>query len=74
MPKIDLRFLDCLSEKDYVKVKKTDSDDYEEQMVVIEISEFRDEYEGFVTNLAYLDKSTAIRFSKALRTAINQIK
>ena len=74
MPKIDLRFLDCLDLNDYIKVNKVETSSEnkrlteEKELVLIEGESYGKAFD------MYLDKSTAIRFSKALRTAINQIK
>ena len=69
MANIDLRFLCSYKDEDYIKCKKHV---YSEGLInedYIQISLFR---EGEL-HTVYLDKSTAIRFAKTLRTEINKI-
>lgn len=64
MAKFELKFLDK-SDPSFITVKK---DDYEES-IIIEIDCFFEKM-----NLSiFLDKSTAIKFAKTLRTEINKI-
>jgi len=62
MAKIDLKFV-CV-EDDYCYIKT------EERNGIIEISLS----EMDIVNAIYLDKSTAIKFAKTLRTEINKIQ
>lgn len=65
MAKFDLRFIDCFSDGDYIKteVQELQSKD------VIEI--YGKNGHDFFSII--LDKSTAIKFAKTLRTEINKI-
>lgn len=65
MAKYELRFLDCLNEQDFIKTENS----IISKKNVIEIY-------GKVSGdlfCIYLDKSTAIKFAKTLRTEINKI-
>ena len=64
MAKFDLKFLDLNEDlNDYIKVNYTDEN-------TIFISGEYDNYDFLIE----LDKSTAIKFAKTLRTEINKIK
>lgn len=63
MAKIDLKFLDFINSQEFIKVKA------DEKNNLIEISAESQDQKTFVA----LDKSTAIRFAKTLRTEINKI-
>lgn len=65
MAKIDIRFIDCLDDGDFIQVKNC----YVDCGEVIKISGFEQEKPFTIL----LDKSTAIRFAKTLRTEINKI-
>jgi len=63
MARIELKFIDYFEEKKFVKVKKEEF--LREDLIRIEIN----------NNMHVdLDKSTAIKFAKTLRTEINKIK
>ena len=68
MAKIDLKFLDELSNIDFIKVEMYEQPDTGSKSICIEglcgVEEF----------IIMLDKSTAIKFAKTLRTEINKIK
>jgi len=66
MAKIDLKFIDCSLGSDFIKVEAYNDEDY--PFISIEGDSFG---EDFVINL---DKSTAIKFAKTLRTEINKIQ
>ena len=67
--KIDLKFIDCYCNKDFIKVEKTTSYEIEYEHIRISGTSFNiHDFE------ILLDKSTAIRFAKTLRTEINKIK
>ena len=69
MAKIDLKFLDhlCIGD-DFVKVELYD--EHSPNLIVISGSD-SDGDRGYFN--IYLDKSTAIKFAKTLRTEINKI-
>ncbi len=69
MAKIDLKFLDS-SDECWIKCKVgLDNDDSQEVIII-------STYNQYTLNISdvYLDKSTAIKFAKTLRTEINKIK
>lgn len=69
MAKFDLKFLCCFGSGDTIKaeyLKQTDSE-FNEHWISIQI-----EQDGNLIPIA-LDKSTAIKFAKTLRTEINKI-
>ena len=70
MAKIDLKFIDASIETDYIQVEAYGNTDSEIKSIYIE---GYDSSGGgdFTINL---DKSTAIKFAKTLRTEINKIK
>lgn len=68
MAKLELHFLDSDNKEDYVKVNAY-SIDSDETFDEIKITLKED---GF-SKTVYLDKSTAIKFAKTLRTEINKI-
>ena len=71
MEKIDLKFLCDLNEKDSIIANVDNRFDFNERKYgMIRIRVITDEEESFV----FLDKSTAIKFAKTLRTEINKIK
>lgn len=75
MAKFDLKFIDCADELCFIKVKETPTED--DKM----LSEFPNgiiQISGFDNGIGedfciWLDKSTAIKFAKTLRTEINKI-
>jgi hypothetical protein len=70
MAKIELRHLDCLDSDDFITVKnRTDM-----EAVLIEMVLYDDLGMRTGVHEIYLDKSTAIRFAKSVRTEINKIK
>ena len=70
MAKIDLKFLDVYENTDYIKVNKTRSY-YDQHADLIHISGFDSDCN--IDFNIYLDKSTAIKFTKTLRTEIAKI-
>jgi len=64
MAKIDLRFL-CDSDVSFIKVNKLTTDIKNIEITNTDINE---------TMSVWLDKSTAIKFAKTLRTEINKIR
>lgn len=71
MEKFELKFIDKIVEDDFIKVFL--DEEYDEildkdiQIIKIQSHEY-----GKITNIC-LDKSTAIKFAKTLRTEINKI-
>ena len=71
MAKFELKFLGLYSEISFIKVKVTN---YNESNVSEDICiEIFDAENGDANSIIYLDKSTAIKFAKTLRTEINKI-
>jgi len=73
MAKFDLKFIDCTDETTLsVSMKKPDDDFilefYPNGIIQISITP-----EDSISRIIYLDKSTAIKFAKTLRTEINKI-
>ncbi len=64
MAKIELKFLDATEATDYIKVEKSE---YFNNFIEITGLQSGDMF------CIYLDKSTAIKFAKTLRTEINKI-
>lgn len=69
MAKIDLKFLDFYVDSDYIKANKTKINDKHDNLIHIS---------GFDSDCSidfniYLDKSTAIKFTKTLRAEIAKI-
>jgi len=64
MAKIELKFLDFIDSEEFIKVN------VDETNQLIEIYSISQEQSTFIV----LDKSTAIKFAKTLRTEINKIK
>jgi hypothetical protein len=62
MAKFDLKFIDYLNNDDYIKTEKFYSDDLKKELISIKGME-RGKYFAIL-----LDKSTAIKFAKTLRT------
>ena len=70
MAKIDLKFIDLLNNQDYIQVEFIEKKPFEIfKEGAIQIQGY-DDGEPFVI---VLDKSTAIKFAKTLRTEINKI-
>jgi len=69
MAKFDLKFLCCFGSGDTIKVEKSEQVDSEfnEHWISIQIKQ-----DGVLYPIS-LDKSTAIKFAKTLRTEINKI-
>ena len=67
MAKFELKFKDFYEEKDFVKAEHYKNSDTQEETVCIEGN-----HNGY-DFLIMLDKSTAIKFAKTLRTEINKI-
>lgn len=66
MAKIDLKFLDNEDDESYIKVEMYEN--HETKSIYILASDDSKFFE------IYLDKSTAIKFAKTLRTEINKIQ
>lgn len=70
MAKFDLKFIDLVNDNDYIKtgfLKKESHQFYNEDAIEIY------GLEGGTKFTIILDKSTAIKFAKTLRTEINKI-
>ena len=71
MEKIDIKFIDCINNGTYIKVSAFDTENNNPNIYNIisfnGISDVGEEY------CLWLDKSTAIKFAKTLRTEINKI-
>ena len=66
MAKFELKFIDCYSSESFIKTNVGD----ELEHIVIELFDSENNNsEGMI----FLDKSTAIKFAKTLRTEINKI-
>ena len=65
MAKVDLKFLDFLNDKDHIKVECSGENN---NYILITGEADLEPFE------IYLDKSTAIRFAKTVRTEINKIQ
>ena len=66
MAKYELKFIDAIEDGDWIKCKHDEGMDSD--LILIDL------YQDGNENSVYLDKSTAIKFAKALRTEINKIK
>lgn len=72
MAKFELKFIDCLEKNSYIKViSGKENGEQELKTPVIKISGFDIGYDSEFS--IWLDKSTAIKFAKTLRTEINKI-
>ena len=69
MAKFDLKFIDASIASDYIKTEMFYSEELEENVISIEGSDT-----GVGEFIIVLDKSTAIKFAKTLRTEINKIE
>jgi hypothetical protein len=65
MAKFDLRFIDCFNDGDYIK---TEVQELQSKDVIEIYGKNGNDFFGII-----LDKSTAIKFAKTLRTEINKI-
>ena len=70
MAKFELKFLDVSSDKVSILVFKNDVDEIE--IIIDYIGNVKDDIEN-QRSVICLDKSTAIKFAKTLRTEINKI-
>lgn len=68
MAKIDLKFLDSTTEHDYIKTERYKCSVTDDVFICIEGVHSSDKF------VIMLDKSTAIKFAKTLRTEINKIQ
>ena len=66
--KIELKFIDRLCDNDFIIVEEYTNPDNGEQSIYIEGEEAGSSF------IITLDKSTAIKFAKTLRTEINKIE
>lgn len=72
MAKIDLKFLDCLDIYNLDNIKVTlEKPTHQINHIKITSTSYQEGKENKIE--IYLDKSTAIRFAKTLRTEINKI-
>lgn len=69
MAKFEIKFKDRYIETDFIKVEMYKNNDTGESSICFEGVDFKDR-----DFLIMLDKSTAIKFAKTLRTEINKIK
>jgi hypothetical protein len=69
MANFELRFRDMLYPSDYIKAEKSNYKSWEEDYILISFKLEENEEEQQIM----LDKSTAIKFAKTLRTEINKI-
>ena len=69
MAKFELKFFDTAYEDDFITVKKINTA-YSGDTIYIKVVSDND---GTISDIL-LDKSTAIKFAKTLRTEINKIK
>ncbi len=67
MAKFELRFLDTLNSESYITTSSYFGEDLKE--IYIEITNKKTTEKSII----FLDKSTAIKFAKTLRTEINKI-
>lgn len=67
MAKFELKFLDCTSNLDYIQTEVIESDTDLGKVITIFGNSSEEEF------AIWLDKSTAIKFAKTLRTEINKI-
>lgn len=72
MEKFDLKFIDAIRDVDYIKVEVDKSKNDDNLIVIYGKDTSLDETEDSYFSI-YLDKSTAIKFAKTLRTEINKI-
>ena len=74
MAKIDLKFLDFIYDENCIKVEKntTEYGEYGNNYTIDTI-DISIDFEGNCYSI-HLDKSTAIKFAKTLRTEINKIQ
>lgn len=68
MAKFDLKFIDCLIDEDYIKTEMYFSNELGKNLISIEGMDCGKDF------IIVLDKSTAIKFAKTLRTEINKIE
>ena len=67
MAKFELKFLDCSTNEDFIKTEKINTDTDLGAVISIFGKNYDEEF------VIWLDKSTAIKFAKTLRTEINKI-
>lgn len=67
MAKFELKFIDCVSNADFIQTEVINSDTNLGKVITIFGMSQEDEF------AIWLDKSTAIKFAKTLRTEINKI-
>lgn len=71
MAKVDIKFIDCVNNGTYIKVNAFDTENNNPNIYnIISINGISDVGEEYCL---WLDKSTAIKFAKTLRTEINKI-
>jgi len=71
MAKVELKFLDNFRTGDYLKVNLSKEPNHKG---IILIEAFDSDLDNECSSFIYLDKSTAIKFAKTLRTEINKIE
>ena len=67
MAKFELKFIDCIVNTDFIQTEMINSDTDLGSVITIFGKSEEDEF------CIWLDKSTAIKFAKTLRTEINKI-
>ena len=68
MAKFEIKFIDIINSNDNIKVVKSNINE------IGDVIHIQIEIEGVLNSLnIFLDKSTAIKFAKTLRTEINKI-
>lgn len=72
MAKFDLKFIDLFRQQDWIKVVKEEASESDLIKICGYSKPFQSDPESYFE--IYLDKSTAIKFAKTLRTEINKIQ
>lgn len=67
MAKFELKFIDCVTESDFIQTEKIQTDTDLGDVISIFGTCYDNDF------VIWLDKSTAIKFAKTLRTEINKI-
>jgi hypothetical protein len=75
MAKFDLKFIDCVNDDQYIKAERQKTSYgtiHSDNEINVDIISIEICFEGLYSTI-WLDKSTAIKFAKTLRTEINKI-
>jgi hypothetical protein len=75
MAKFELKFIDCVYDNQYIKAERIKSKYgtiYNQNEIDVDVICIEIFFEGEYSTI-WLDKSTAIKFAKTLRTEINKI-